>query len=139
MNNYCNEIVKFADKWKVSFSDENINYIELVDRYFEDDYENLGFVMKQADEMIDRKYSANQSFKSMTEILASYENSYFIGCVLFKNWRYFNHLAYDAEELLEPENRRFFITGLNRLKELASSREIKDRHATSTIKLIQGL
>ena len=93
-----NKIVKLADKWGSKFFDETTDHIEFVDRCFADDYENLGFVMKHADEMIDRKYSANQSSKSMTEILASYENSYFIGCVLFKNWRYFNHLAYDAEE-----------------------------------------
>ena len=93
-----NKIVKLADKWGSKFFDETMDYIEFVDRYFTDDCENLGFVMKHSDEMIDRKYSANQSSKSMTEILASYENSYFIGCVLFKIWRYFNHLAYDAEE-----------------------------------------
>ena len=93
-----NKIVKLADKWGSKFFDETTDYIEFVDRYFADDCENLGFVMKHSDEMIDRKYSANQSSKSMTEILASYENSYFIGCVLFKNCRYFNHFAYDAEE-----------------------------------------
>ena len=92
------KIVKLADKWVSKFFDEITDHIEFVDRYYADDCENLGFVMKNSDEMIDRKYSANQSSKSTIEILASYENSYFIGCVLFKNWRYFNHLAYDAEE-----------------------------------------
>ena len=92
------KIVKLADKWVSNFFDETTDHIEFVDRCFADDCENLGFVMKHADEMIDRKYSANQSSKSMTEILASYGNSYFIGCVLFKNLRNFNHLAYDAEE-----------------------------------------
>ena len=42
------EIVKLADKWVSKFFGETTNHIEFVDRYFADDCENLGFVMKHA-------------------------------------------------------------------------------------------
>ena len=42
------EIVKLAYKWVSKFFDETTDHIEFVDRYFADDCENLGFVMKHA-------------------------------------------------------------------------------------------
>ena len=42
------KIVKLADKWVSKFFGETTNHIEFVDRYFADDCENLGFVMKHA-------------------------------------------------------------------------------------------
>ena len=42
------KIVKLADKWVCKFFDETTDHIEIVDRYFADDCENLGLVMKHA-------------------------------------------------------------------------------------------
>ena len=42
------KIVKLSDKWVCKFFDETTDHIEFVDRYFADDCENIGFVMKHA-------------------------------------------------------------------------------------------
>lgn len=38
-----------------------------------------------------------------------------LGSAIYSRWRYFNHWAYDAAEILEPQNRTWFILALNRL------------------------
>lgn len=38
-----------------------------------------------------------------------------LGSAIYSQWRYYNHWAYSGEEILEPENRAWFIRALNRM------------------------
>ena len=38
-----------------------------------------------------------------------------LGSAIYSQWRYFNHWAYTGAEILEPENRAWFILALSRL------------------------
>lgn len=43
-----------------------------------------------------------------------------LGSAIYSRWRYFNHWAYTGEEILEPQNRNWFITALTRLEKLSA-------------------
>lgn len=38
-----------------------------------------------------------------------------LGSAIYSQWRYFNHWAYSGAEILEPENRAWFLLALERL------------------------
>ncbi len=113
------QIYSFTIKWLNKFRDENINYIELVDRYMAEDCEALGFIM-DCGVAFKNKYgfhigdneALSRSIDQVTDIQA-------LGSAIYSQWRYFNHWAYSAEEILEPQNREWFIIALSRLGWLA--------------------
>ncbi len=113
MANY-DEIHEFAEKWIDKFRDLKINYIELVDHYFADDCEQLGFEM-DCGAAFDRKYGAFGSSKALDKVVDEITDISLLGSALYSKWRYFNHWAYDAAEILEPENRAWFILALSRI------------------------
>ena len=90
------QIHDFTVKWCDKFRDQNINYIELVDHWMADDCVALGFEM-----------DCGHAF-SVTDIPL-------LGSAIYSQWRYFNHWAYDAAEILAPQNRAWFILALGRL------------------------
>ncbi len=113
MANY-NEIHEFAEKWINKFRDQKINYIELVDHYFADDCERLGFEM-DCGKAFDRKYGAFGSSEALDRVVDEITDIPLLGSALYSKWRYFNHWAYDAAEILRPENRAWFILALSRI------------------------
>ena len=42
-----------------------------------------------------------------------------LGSAIYSRWRYFNHWAYDGSEILNPQNRAWFISALSRLAMLS--------------------
>lgn len=136
-NEYNRQILNFTDKWIKKFQKEDIYYTELVEHYFADDCKELGFDMdvfqsfkEKYDEM--SNYPKNQ----WLETLKKENDPYILGCVLYSEWRYFNHWAWSGTEILLPENRNFFIVLLTRLQVLAETTLLERR--TSTIELIKG-
>lgn len=46
-----------------------------------------------------------------------------LGSAIYSRWRYFNHWAYDAAEILSMSNRSWFIIAFNRLVELCKDEQ----------------
>lgn len=113
MANY-NEIHEFATKWIAKFRDEKIEYVELVDHYFADDCERFGFEM-DCGKAFDSKYRAFGSSKALDKVIDEVTDIPLLGSALYSKWRYFNHWAYDAAEILTLENRAWFILALSRM------------------------
>ena len=92
------QIHDFTVKWCDKFRDQNINYIELVDHAFSERYGQAANNHEALDSIID----------DVTDIPL-------LGSAIYSQWRYFNHWAYDAAEILAPQNRAWFILALGRL------------------------
>lgn len=110
-----NQIHDFAVKWIDKFRNKKINYIELVDHYMADDCSALGFEMDcgHAFERVYGKAACN--CKQLDKIIDDVTDIPLLGSAIYSEWRYFNHWAYDGAEILEPENRAWFIIALSRL------------------------
>ena len=53
------------------------------------------------------------------------KNAKYIEITEKRIWRYFNHWAYDAADILSMPNRSWFIIALNRLAELCKDEQEK--------------
>lgn len=113
------QIHEFAVKWLDKFSDEAIDYIELVDHYMADDCETLGFKMDCGDAFSEKYGKAVHDSEALEQIIAEVTDIPLLGSAVYSQWRYFNHWAYCAEAILEPENRAWFTIALSRMGELA--------------------
>lgn len=109
----------FAEKWRNKFNDANVDYIELVDHYMADDCEQLGFEMdcgqafgKNYGEAFGRSEELEKVINDITDIPL-------LGSAIYSKWRYFNHWAYSGDEILQPENRRWFVMVFKRMAELS--------------------
>ena len=112
-------IKKFAQKWLEKFQAPNICYIELVEHYFADDCQALGFEMDCGHAFQKRYGSAFSNLDDLLKIINEIEDAQLLGSAIFSQWRYFNHWAYSGAEILEPKNREWFIIALKRLEELS--------------------
>lgn len=113
------QIYSFAIKWLNKFRDENINYIELVDHYMADDCEVLGFKMDCGHSFKNRYGCHIGDNVAFSRIIDQVTDIQVLGSAIYSQWRYFNHWAYSAKEILVPQNREWFITALSRLEWLA--------------------
>ncbi len=113
------QIHDFAAKWCDKFRDQNINYIELVDHYMADDCAALGFEMDCGNAFSEKYGNAVNNREALDSIINDVTDIPSLGSAIYSRWRYFNHLTYTGAEILEPENRAWFITALSRLKKLA--------------------
>ncbi len=109
------EIHNFAVKWLDKFRNQEIDYIELVDHYLADDCDALGFEMDSGEEFSKRYGSAVYDYRELQKIIDYINDIELLGSAIYSRWRYFNHWAYDGEEILELNNRSWFILALNRL------------------------
>ena len=113
------QIHSFAAKWINKFLDAKTNYIELVDYYMADDCKALGFIMDMGSSF-DEKYKTKPgNISALYSIIDQVTDISVLGNAIFSVWRYFNHWAYEAEEIMEPQNREWFIIALLRLGELS--------------------
>ena len=106
-------IVKFVDKWIPKFADNKVSCYDLVDIDFANDCFALKFEMD-----IFESFKAKYGTDDPIEVLDKVDDIDCLGAAIFSQWRYFNHWAWDASEI--DEHRDWFITTLEKLKELAS-------------------
>lgn len=109
----------FAMKWGDKFRDHNINYTELLDQQMAEDCNSLGFEMDFG-HAFERVYGAavNNSDELM-KVIDDITDISLLGSAIYSRWRYFNHSSSNVDEILEPKNRAWFITALERLSELS--------------------
>ena len=110
-----NQIYKFAIKWCDKFRDQKIDYIKLVDHYMADDCAALGFEMDSSHAFSEKYGDAFFNYKSLKKIIDEVDDIPLLGSAIYSQWRYFNHWAYSGAEILEFENRSWFILALSRL------------------------
>ena len=115
------QIHDFAVKWLDKFRDQNINYIELVDHFMADDCAALGFQMDCGHAFSEKYGQAANNYEALEKIIEDVTDIPLLGSAIYSQWRYFNHWAYTGAEILEPQNRNWFITALVRLEKLSVS------------------
>ncbi len=114
------KIYDFAVKWCDKFRDQNINYLELVDHWMADDCATLGFEMDCGNAFSEKYGNAVHNYEVLNRIIDDVTDVSLLGSAIYSRWRYFNHWAYTGAEILEPQNRAWFILALSRLALLAS-------------------
>lgn len=114
------QIHQFAIKWLDKFQDKHINYIELVDHYLADDCDALGFKMDCGHAFSEKYGSAANNLEALEYIIDQVTDCSLLGSAIYSQWRYYNHWAYSAEEILTPQNRAWFIVALSRLAKLTA-------------------
>lgn len=113
------QIYDFAVKWCDKFRDQNIDYIELVDHWMADDCAALGFEMDCGHAFSEKYGDAASKVESLNRIIDDVTDIPLLGSAIYSQWRYFNHWAYTGTEILEHQNRAWFILALSRLALLA--------------------
>ncbi|MBK1809506.1 hypothetical protein JHL18_02455 [Clostridium sp. YIM B02505] len=115
------QIYDFAVKWCDKFRDQNINYIELVDHWMADDCAVLGFEMDGGHAFFEKYGKAANNYEALDRIIDDVKDIPLLGSAIYSQWRYFNHWAYTGAEILEPQNRAWFILALSRLALLSGA------------------
>lgn len=110
---------EFSQKWLGKFQDPNVNYIELVDHYFADDCEALGFIMDCGNSFSMRYGKAVSNVNELIKVIDEVNDIKLLGSALYSQWRYYNHWAYTGAEIVEPENREWFLVALRRMEKLS--------------------
>lgn len=113
------QIHEFAVKWFCKFRDKKTNYIDLVDHYMADDCKALGFEMDCGHAFVEKYGNAASNCEALEQIIGQVTDIPLLGSAIYSQWRYFNHWAYSGEEILEPQNREWFLIALSHLGELA--------------------
>lgn len=109
------QIHDFAVKWCDKFRDQNINYIELVDHYMADDCAALDFEMDCGHAFSEKYGDAASNSEALNRIIDEVDDILLLGSAIYSQWRHFNHCAYSGAEIIEPQNRAWFILALSRL------------------------
>lgn len=109
------QVYDFAVKWCDKFRDQNTHYLELVEPYMADDCDAFGFDMDCSRRFFEKYGDAANNHETLERIINQITDISLLGSAIYSQWRYFNHWSYSGAEILEPENRAWFITALNRL------------------------
>lgn len=80
-----------------------------------DDCAALGFRMDCGHAFSEKYGNAASKSDELDKIIDDVTDIDLLGSAIYSQWRYFNHWAYDAASILEPENRSWFILALSRL------------------------
>lgn len=118
---YKERVLDFAKKWILKFSDKNIDYVELVDHFLADDCKSLDFEMDCGKAFSEKYKKACNDVTELKKIIGDITDIKLLGSAIYSRWRYFNHWAYSAEEILEPENVSWFICVFERLIKLTDT------------------
>lgn len=119
------QVYDFAVKWRDKFRDPQIDYLDLVDHWLADDCEALGFEMDGGRAFKEEYGNGSGVYEGLNRIIDDVTDISLLGSAIYSNWRYFNHWAYDAEEILEPMHREWFILALSRLASLSKEEPFK--------------
>jgi len=133
------EIHEFALLWINKFKDETLTGNDLAgDVSFADACFSFGFEINKYDTFCEL-YSLNilNNYCELQKIIDEIDDVDLLGSLIFSNWRYYNHWAYDCEEITKPEVRSWFIIALKRLSELTSTSETSRVFSKCSIKSIK--
>ena len=119
-NPSAKDIFNFALKWYNKFDDENTSYRELVCNEMANDCDLLGFEMDCGHAFSKVYPKAGSDVTELELIVDKIVDVSLLGSAIYSQWRYFNHWAYLPDEILEEENRKWFLVALNRLMQLAN-------------------
>ena len=64
---------------------------------------------------------AANNHKELEKIINDVTDISLLGSAIYSRWRYFNHWSYSGTEILEPQNRNWFITALTQLEKLSAN------------------
>lgn len=132
------QVHSFAIKWCDKFRNQQTNYKELVDHYMADDCNALGFDMDSGDKFSKRYGSALYDYEELDKIIDYVNDIELLGSAIYSRWRYFNHWAYDGEEILEFKNRSWFILALSRLAILSGENPFMFEGKPKTIHIVSN-
>lgn len=132
------EIHDFAVKWTDKFRDQNISYLELVDHYMADECDALGFDMDCGNAFSEKYGDAAFNYEMLDRIIDDVTDISLLGAAIYSRWRYFNHWAYEGSEILEPENRTWFILALSRLAILSGNNPFIFRGNLKKIRIVSN-
>lgn len=114
------KICNFSNKWLKKFSDKEPKLKDLMDFSMAEEWMELGFSLELGHEFL-RKYGKETGkLAKLKEIIDEVNEIDLLGSVIFLNWRYFNHWAYDQSEILKEDNINWFILALSHLNQLAA-------------------
>ncbi len=117
------KICNFSNKWLKIFSNKEPKLKDLMDFSMAEECMELGFSLELGHEFL-RKYGKETGkLDKLKEIIDEVNEIDLLGSVIFLNWRYFNHWAYDQSEILKEDNINWFILTLNHLYDLAVKNE----------------
>ena len=116
---YLDQIYLFAEKWLEKFRNQKIDYTELVDHYLADDCEAMGFQMDCGKAFSGQYGSAASNYNELNKVIDDVTDIQLLGSAVYSRWRYFNHWAYNAADILKAENRAWFLLALERMRVLS--------------------
>jgi len=117
------QIYNFAIKWCDKFRDPNTNYIELIEHWIADDCAGLGFEMDCGNAFSEKYGQAINNYEELQRVIDNVTDISLLGSAIYSQWRYFNHWAYSGAEILEPQNRAWFVLALTRMIVLSEKNE----------------
>lgn len=115
------QIHEFAVKWCQKFCDPKISCMELIDHFMADDCAAAGFEMDCGHAFFEKYGQAANNHKELEKIINDVTDISLLGSAIYSRWRYFNHWSYSGTEILEPQNRNWFITALTQLEKLSAN------------------
>ena len=86
---FLEQVHLFATKWIEKFRDQKISYIELVDHYFADDCQALGFQMDCGHAFSEKYGDAASSCDALNRIIDEVTDIKLLGSAIYSQWRYF--------------------------------------------------
>lgn len=111
------KLSRFADKWYRIFSDPQTGERE-AEEAFGWDCAQQGLSMDCGNEF--QKQYGEQAFYSaavLDAVLGEVRDCQLLGSAVYSKWRYITH--WTRQDLVSPENRRWFILALDRLRVLS--------------------
>lgn len=116
-----NKIHDFAVKWLNKFKDKSISYKELTSHHMGEECSELGFQV-YCGHILTEKYRNINDPKIFKEILKDITDINLLGSTIYSKWNYFYTWAYNAAEILEEKNHKWFILALEHLAKLSEAK-----------------
>lgn len=110
-----NKIHDFAVKWIDKFRNQQINYIELTDACMSDDCKEIGFEMDYGHAFESVYGKAISDSEALDNIIDDVTDVSLLGSAIYSRCNYFKQLEYNDKQILELNNRVWFILALSRL------------------------
>ena len=82
--------------------------------------------------------NAANNFEALKRIIDQVTDIPLLGSAIYSQWRYFNHWAYSGAEILEPQNREWFIIALSHLGKLADQQLMRVRGVPYKVRIVSN-